>query len=67
LYGGSKGAVIGMTLPMARDLARYKIRVNTMAPGPFSTPMGAALPEKAAEALNKSIPLGRQGKPEEFA
>ncbi len=66
-----------MTLPMARDLARFKIRVNTLAPGyififfkffsPIATSMGKAIPEKARIDLEKNIPLGRMGKPEEFA
>ena len=50
-YSASKGGVVGMTLPVARDLAQYGIRVNTIAPGLFDTPLLAALPEEARKAL----------------
>ena len=67
-YSASKGAVVGMTLPIARDLARRGIRVNTIAPGVFATPMLAGLPEKAQEALGAQVPFpSRLGKPEEYA
>jgi NAD(P)-dependent dehydrogenase (short-subunit alcohol dehydrogenase family) len=67
-YSASKGGVVGMTLPAARDMAQYGIRVNTIAPGLFDTPLLAALPEPAREALGKTIPFPpRLGRPEEFA
>lgn len=66
-YGASKGAVSSITLPMARDLARFNIRVAAIAPGIFGTPMVAAFPDKVRQSLEKDIPLGRFGKPEEFA
>jgi NAD(P)-dependent dehydrogenase (short-subunit alcohol dehydrogenase family) len=67
-YAASKGAVVGMTLPVARDLAQYGIRVNTIAPGLFDTPLLAALPESARESLGKSVPFPpRLGHPGEYA
>src|SRR5690606_21534029 len=67
-YSASKGGVVGMTLPMARELARFGIRVMTVAPGIFWTPMGDGMPEQVQESLNASIPFpSRLGKPEEFA
>ncbi|WP_374944446.1 SDR family NAD(P)-dependent oxidoreductase, partial [Sphingomonas sp.] len=67
-YSASKGAVVGMTLPVARDLAQYGIRVNTIAPGLFDTPLLAALPEEARESLGKSVPFPpRLGRPAEYA
>ncbi|GLS13772.1 SDR family NAD(P)-dependent oxidoreductase [Hydrogenophaga electricum] len=67
-YSASKGGVVGMTLPMARDLAQYGIRVCTIAPGLFATPLMKTLPEPVQESLAKSIPFPqRLGKPEEFA
>jgi 3-hydroxyacyl-CoA dehydrogenase / 3-hydroxy-2-methylbutyryl-CoA dehydrogenase len=67
-YAASKAGVIGLTLPAARDLARAQIRVVTIAPGTFDTPLLAALPEQAREELGKAIPHpARLGKPEEFA
>jgi NAD(P)-dependent dehydrogenase (short-subunit alcohol dehydrogenase family) len=66
-YATSKGAVIGMTLPMARDLSRFGIRVNTIAPGPMATPMGDFHTEATRDPLLANIPLGRFGKPSEFA
>jgi NAD(P)-dependent dehydrogenase (short-subunit alcohol dehydrogenase family) len=67
-YSASKGGVVGMTLPAARDMAQYGIRVNTIAPGLFDTPLLAALPEDAREALGKTIPYPpRLGRPEEYA
>lgn len=67
-YAASKAGIAGLTLPMARDLASYGVRVNTIAPGLFLTPMLASLPEEAQEALSKQ-PLfpQRLGKPEEIA
>lgn len=67
-YAASKGGIAAMTLPMSRDLASYGIRVNTIAPGLFLTPMMASLPEAAQEALGQQ-PLmpKRLGKPSELA
>ena len=67
-YSASKGGVVGMTLPMARDLAQHGIRVCTIAPGLFSTPLMRTLPEPVQQALAARIPFPpRLGKPEEFA
>jgi NAD(P)-dependent dehydrogenase (short-subunit alcohol dehydrogenase family) len=67
-YSASKGGLVGMTLPMARDLAQHGIRVCTIAPGLFATPLMKQLPEPVQESLAKSIPFPqRLGKPEEFA
>jgi NAD(P)-dependent dehydrogenase (short-subunit alcohol dehydrogenase family) len=67
-YSASKGGVVGMTLPTARDLAQYGIRVNTVAPGLFDTPLLAALPEEARQALGAGIPFPqRLGMPAEYA
>jgi NAD(P)-dependent dehydrogenase (short-subunit alcohol dehydrogenase family) len=67
-YAASKGGVAGLTLPAARDLAARGIRVVTIAPGLFDTPLLAALPEEAREALGKTMPFPqRLGRPEEFA
>ncbi len=67
-YSASKGGIVGMTLPAARDLASRGIRVLAIAPGLFDTPLLAALPEPAREALGQTIPFpSRLGKPEEFA
>ena len=67
-YSASKGGVVGMTLPMARDLAQNGIRVVTIAPGLFSTPMLRSLPEDVQDALGKSVPYPpRLGSPSEFA
>lgn len=67
-YSASKAGVVGMTLPVARELARFGIRVVTIAPGTFDTPMLANLPEEARVALAAGIPFpNRLGKPEEFA
>ncbi|MDQ3060232.1 MAG: SDR family NAD(P)-dependent oxidoreductase [Pseudomonadota bacterium] len=67
-YSASKGGVVGMTLPMARDLAQYGIRVCTIAPGLFATPLMKTLPEAVQASLAASIPFPpRLGKPEEFA
>lgn len=62
-YSASKGAILGMTLPMARDLGRFKIRVVAVQPGVFVTPMTEVMPEKVLKGLNDSTPLGRPGKP----
>ena len=67
-YSASKGGIVGLTLPAARDLARSGIRVCTIAPGIFDTPLLAALPETSRQALGESIPFPpRLGRPEEFA
>jgi NAD(P)-dependent dehydrogenase (short-subunit alcohol dehydrogenase family) len=67
-YSASKGGIVGMTLPAARDLAQYGIRVMTIAPGLFDTPLLAALPEPARQALGETIPFpSRVGRPSEFA
>ncbi len=67
-YSASKGGVVGMTLPTARDLSQYGIRVNTIAPGLFDTPLLAALPEEARQALGAGIPFPqRLGMPAEYA
>ena len=67
-YAASKGGVVGLTLPAARDLARQGIRVCTIAPGTFDTPLLAALPEDARQALGEQIPFpSRLGQPPEFA
>jgi NAD(P)-dependent dehydrogenase (short-subunit alcohol dehydrogenase family) len=67
-YAASKGGVVGLTLPAARDLARFGIRVCTIAPGLFDTPLLAALPEDAREALGAGIPFPqRLGRPGEYA
>jgi len=56
-YAASKGAIVGMTLPMARDLSGLGIRVVTIAPGIFNTPLLAMLPEETIKALNNSVPF----------
>jgi NAD(P)-dependent dehydrogenase (short-subunit alcohol dehydrogenase family) len=67
-YGGSKAGVVGMTLPVARELARYGIRVNTICPGLFMTPLAASLDEKVVEALGNSVEFPKRlGRPSEFA
>lgn len=67
-YSASKAGVVGMTLPMARDLAQHGIRVCTIAPGLFLTPLMKTLPEPVQQSLAASIPFPqRLGKPEEFA
>jgi len=67
-YSASKGGIISMTLPIARELARYGIRVVTLAPGLFDTPMLSGLPEKARISLAQQIPFpSRLGRPDEYA
>ena len=67
-YSASKGGVVGMTLPMARELSRFGIRVMTIAPGVFWTPMVDGMPDSVQESLAASIPFpSRLGKPEEYA
>jgi NAD(P)-dependent dehydrogenase (short-subunit alcohol dehydrogenase family) len=67
-YAASKGGIVSMTLPLARELAKYGIRVLAIAPGIFDTPLLAALPEPARVSLGQQVPFPpRLGKPEEFA
>ncbi|MGO4259480.1 SDR family NAD(P)-dependent oxidoreductase [Lysobacter sp. TAB13] len=67
-YSASKGGVVAMTLPMARELSRFGIRVMTVAPGIFWTPMVDGMPESVQQSLSASIPFpSRLGRPEEFA
>ena len=67
-YSASKGGIVGMTLPLARELARSGIRVCTIAPGIFHTPLLGALPEAAQQSLSEQVPFPRRlGKPPEFA
>jgi NAD(P)-dependent dehydrogenase (short-subunit alcohol dehydrogenase family) len=67
-YSASKGGVAGMTLPLAREFAQHQIRVTSIAPGIFDTPMLAGLPEAARESLGKQTPFpARLGKPAEYA
>ncbi len=67
-YSASKGGVASMTLPVAREMAEHGIRVVTIAPGLFETPMFAGLPEEARDSLEKQIPFpSRLGRPEEYA
>jgi NAD(P)-dependent dehydrogenase (short-subunit alcohol dehydrogenase family) len=67
-YAASKGGVVALTLPVAREFAPLGIRVMVIAPGIFETPMLAALPEEARESLGKQVPFpARLGKPEEYA
>jgi len=67
-YSASKGGIVGLTLPVARDLARNGIRVMTIAPGIFETPMMAGLPPEAQESLGKQVPFpSRLGRPAAYA
>lgn len=67
-YGSSKAGVVGLTLPMARDLARSGIRVMTIAPGIFETPMLLTMPQEVQDALGRMVPFpSRLGKPAEYA
>lgn len=67
-YAASKGGIASMTLPVARELARHGIRVVSIAPGIFETPMMAGMPQEVQEALGKSVPFPqRLGRPAEFA
>ena len=67
-YSSSKGGVVGMTLPVARDLAQFKIRVMTIAPGIFLTPMLESFPQNVQDALGAQVPHpSRLGKPSEYA
>jgi NAD(P)-dependent dehydrogenase (short-subunit alcohol dehydrogenase family) len=67
-YSASKGGVVGLTLPVAREFAQHQIRVASIAPGIFDTPMLAGLPEAARESLGKQVPFpSRLGRPAEYA
>jgi NAD(P)-dependent dehydrogenase (short-subunit alcohol dehydrogenase family) len=67
-YAASKGGIVGMTLPIARELARHAIRVVSIAPGIFETPMMAGMPQEVQDMLGKSVPFPpRLGRPGEFA
>jgi len=67
-YAASKGGIVGLTLPAARDMASRGVRVNTIAPGLFDTPLLAALPQEARDALGATMPFpSRLGRPEEYA
>jgi NAD(P)-dependent dehydrogenase (short-subunit alcohol dehydrogenase family) len=67
-YAASKGAIVSLTLPAARDLARHGIRVNTIAPGVFDTPLLGALPEENRNALAAGVPFpSRLGRPDDYA
>ena len=67
-YSASKGGIVGMTLPIARELAGRQIRVVTIAPGLFETPLLASLPDEAKESLGRQVPHpSRLGRPEEYA
>lgn len=67
-YSASKGGIVGMTLPIAREFARYGIRVMTIAPGLFLTPLLASLPKEAQDSLGKQVPFpSRLGHPDEYA
>jgi NAD(P)-dependent dehydrogenase (short-subunit alcohol dehydrogenase family) len=67
-YSASKGGVVAMTLPIARELAQFGVRVNAIAPGVFMTPMMAGLPQPAQDSLGASVPFpARLGQPDEYA
>jgi NAD(P)-dependent dehydrogenase (short-subunit alcohol dehydrogenase family) len=67
-YSASKGGLVAMTLPVARELARFGIRVMTIAPGIFQTPMMAGMTQEVQDSLGKMVPFPpRLGRPEEFA
>mgnify|MGYP006083295009 CR=1 FL=1 len=67
-YSASKGGIVGMTLPLAREFARIGVRVNTIAPGIFMTPMVAGMTEELQNSLGKQVPFPpRLGRPEEYA
>ncbi len=67
-YSASKGGVVAMMLPLAREFARFGVRVNTIAPGIFRTPMVAGMPEEVQESLGQQVPFPpRLGRPDEFA
>jgi len=67
VYAGAKGGVIAFTKSLAREMARFKINVNCVCPGPTDTPLFAAQPERMREALTRAIPFRRLAQPEEIA
>ncbi|ODU06619.1 MAG: 2-hydroxycyclohexanecarboxyl-CoA dehydrogenase [Rubrivivax sp. SCN 71-131] len=67
VYSGAKGGLIAFTKALAREVARYKVNVNCVCPGPTDTPLMAAVPDKVKDALTKAIPLRRLGQPQEVA
>lgn len=67
VYSGAKGGLIAFTKALAREVARYRINVNCVCPGPTDTPLMAAVPEKVKDALIKAVPLRRLGQPQEVA
>jgi 2-hydroxycyclohexanecarboxyl-CoA dehydrogenase len=67
VYAGAKGGVIAFTKSLAREMARHRIQVNCVSPGPTDTPLFGSLPEKMRQALIRAIPFGRLAKPEEVA
>jgi len=67
VYSGAKGGAIAFGKALAREMARYKINVNSVCPGPTDTPLLAAVPEKHQEAFVKATPMRRLGKPSEIA
>lgn len=67
VYSGAKGGLIAFTKSLAREVARYKISVNCVCPGPTDTPLMAAVPDKVKDALTKAIPMRRLGQPQEVA
>ncbi len=67
-YSASKGGIVGMMLPLAREFAQFGIRVNTIAPGVFKTPMVAGMPDDVQDSLGRQVPFPpRLGRPEEYA
>lgn len=67
-YSASKGGIVGMMLPIAREFAGFGIRVNTIAPGVFLTPMVSGMPQEVQDSLGKQVPFpSRLGRPEEYA
>ena len=67
VYSGAKGGLIAFTKALAREVARYRVNVNCVCPGPTDTPLMAAVPEKVKDALIKAVPLRRLGQPQEGA
>ncbi|MBK9359999.1 MAG: 3-oxoacyl-ACP reductase FabG [Rubrivivax sp.] len=67
VYSGAKGGLIAFTKALAREVARYRVNVNCVCPGPTDTPLMAAVPEKVKDALIKAVPLRRLGQPQEVA
>jgi 2-hydroxycyclohexanecarboxyl-CoA dehydrogenase len=67
VYAGAKGGVVAFTKSLAREVARHGITANAVCPGPTDTPLFASLPERLRESLQRSIPLGRLGRPEDVA